>query len=412
LIECKFSLDLTKNGIQKTVYAKAGEQNARKLIVTLTHSGCVFVLASQEKTYSAKVFLETGENFEAEVVGNTVQAVIPNAFPEPQIRVCELRVSHGNEVIFSPMFELIIEESLGNKSASESLQSGIAFQESLSNSEIQDEEMLDSDYVVVYDSSKGKATRLPWSKINEKFEGLGNILEGLRKDVDLKASQESVESKAERSEVEKLDASLTSQIRAVNTDLGNRIDSVEDTMSSSFDDVYQRLENNFVPGITPAQAQAIEENTKARHTHENADVLKKLADDNGTLTYNGKAISATGGTTLKSKTYTVGVDGDITTDVTGAGNIEFYIFELLENALLVDIRFTYNGENMGTADFLLNGTINGQDVLEIFPIANNEYGMVARIISNSGNASELANQIQDYQQPITAFTLYYLETNA
>lgn len=318
MIECKFSLDLTKNGIQKTVYAKAGEQNARKLIVTLTHSGCVFVLASQEKTYSAKVFLETGETFDAEVVGNTVQAVIPNAFPEPQIRVCELRVSHGNEVIFSPMFELIIEESLGNKAESESLEIGVRYQESLADTQVQTEEMQDQDYVMIYDESKGIVMRLPWSEVshmvsgsvitehkdlsgrNEKnqhsinaIEGLGNILEGLRKDVDLKASQESVESKAEQSEVKKLDARLTSNIAAVNIDLGNRIDMLEVNTYTSFDDVYERLENlspGGGAGITPEQAQTIEDNKKARHTHENKNVLDNLDEENGVLTYNGNTI--------------------------------------------------------------------------------------------------------------------------
>ena len=322
MIECKFSLDLTKNGIQKTVYAKAGEQNARKLIVTLTHSGCVFVLASQEKTYSAKVFLETGENFEAEVVGNTVQAVIPNAFPEPQIRVCELRVSHGNEVIFSPMFELIIEDSLGNKAESESLEIGVRYQESLADTQVQTEEMQDQDYVMIYDESKGIVMRLPWSEVshmvngsvitehkdlsgrNEEnqhsinaIEGLESILEGLRKDVDLKASQESVESKAEQSEVEKLDARLNSQINGVNADLGNRIDIVESNTFSTFEDVYQRLENlspGGGAGITPGQAQAIEDNTKARHTHDNKSVLDNLDEENGVLTYNGNTIGGSG----------------------------------------------------------------------------------------------------------------------
>ena len=331
MIECKFSLDLTKNGIQKTVYAKAGEQNARKLIVTLTHSGCVFVLASQEKTYSAKVFLETGENFEAEVVGNTVQAVIPNAFPEPQIRVCELRVSHGNEVIFSPMFELIIEESLGNKAESESLEIGVRYQESLADTQVQTEEMQDQDYVMIYDESKGIVMRLPWSEVshmvngsvitehkdlsarNEEnqhsikaIEGLENILEGLRKDVDLKASQESVESKAEQSEVKKIEARLTSSITSVNNYLNNRIDIVENNMFSSFEDVYQILENlspGGGAGITPEQVQAIEDNTKARHTHDNKSVLDNLNEENGVLTYKGNTIGGSGTVKRPTATY-------------------------------------------------------------------------------------------------------------
>ncbi len=192
-------------------------------------------------------------------------------------------------------------------------------------------------------------------------------------------------------------------------------DSEEELIVKS--DVIENLYfNNSICGeetdgeVSKSLSGEIAANTAARHTHKNADVLDNLADDNGTLKYNGNSIG--GVTALKSKTYTVGVDGDITIDVTGPANIEFYISEPLENALLVGIRFTYNGEEVGTTDFLLNGAISGQDILEIFPIANNDYGMVARIVSGSGNASELAIQISSYQQPITAFTLYYLETNA
>lgn len=140
---------------------------------------------------------------------------------------------------------------------------------------------------------------------------------------------------------------------------------------------------------------------------DNQNVLNKIGEENGSLTYKGKPI----GTPLKSKIYTIDVDSAISLDATGSGNIEFYISEPLENALLVDIRFTYKGEEKGVADFLFDTTINGQDILEIFPIVNNEYGMVARIVSNSNNPSELTKQIQEHQMPITAFTLYYLETN-
>lgn len=331
MIECKFSLDLTKNGIQKTVYAKAGEQNARKLIVTLTHSGCVFVLASQEKTYSAKVFLESGETFDAEVVGNTVQAVIPNAFPEAQVRICELRISHGNEVVFTPMFELIIEESLGNKAESESLEMGVRYQESLADTQVQTEEMQDRDYVMIYDESKGVIMRLPWSVINERLgnftknheeldnrnkdnqhsinaiEGLQSILENLRADIDLKASQElvnglqtNIDSKAEQSEIVRVDMRIDrvdEKITSTNNYLQEEINRVDESLVSYADDIYQRLENlspSGGAGITPEQAQAIEDNKKARHTHENKNVLDNLDEENGVLTYKGNTIGGSG----------------------------------------------------------------------------------------------------------------------
>lgn len=125
MIECRFSLEVTKNGIQKSVYAKAGEVNARTLIVTLTQNGKVCDLSN----CTAMIFLENGNKFDAEIVGNTVNAVIPNAFAVPQVRICELRLSYNNSesVIYSPMFELVIEESLGNKAEGESLVDGVQY---------------------------------------------------------------------------------------------------------------------------------------------------------------------------------------------------------------------------------------------------------------------------------------------
>lgn len=123
MIECRFSLELTKNGIQKSVYAKTGEVNSRMLVVTLTQNGKVYDL----EEHTAVVFLETGENFSAKIVNDTVQAVIPDAFSEPQVRICELRISKGDKVLYSPKFEIVFEESFGNKAESESLENGVRY---------------------------------------------------------------------------------------------------------------------------------------------------------------------------------------------------------------------------------------------------------------------------------------------
>ena len=123
MIECRFSLELTKNGIQKSVYAKTGEVNSRMLVVTLTQNGKVYDLAE----HTAVVFLETGENFSAKIVNDTVQAVIPDAFSEPQVRICDLRISKDEKVLYSPKFEIVFEESFGNKAESESLVNGVRY---------------------------------------------------------------------------------------------------------------------------------------------------------------------------------------------------------------------------------------------------------------------------------------------
>lgn len=309
MIECKFSLDLTKNGTQKTIYAKAGEQNARKMIITLTHSGSVFLLQTEKKEYSAKVFLENGSTFDAEVVGNTVHAVIPNAFAEPQIRVCELRISHGSDVIFSPMFELIIEESLGNKAESESLQVGVRYQESLADIGVQEEKMQDEDYVVIYDSSKGTTLRLPWSEMsvmigkevithhyelsgrNEENQHEIKAITGLQKALDSKASVDSLDTKADKTTVNGIEYDIEwiqAQIQSQGGYFKNEITRVEEFATSGFEDVYQRLDNLSVNGgLTQEQIDSL-------HTHSNKSILDDISDENGVLTYKGKEIEGKG----------------------------------------------------------------------------------------------------------------------
>lgn len=170
MIECKFSLELTKNGIQKTVYAKAGEKNARKLVITLTENGKVYDLAN----YRARICLENGDVFPdefVEVVGNTVQAIIPNSFEEPQVRICELTIMIGNDTIYSPMFELVVEESLGAKAEGESLDDGVKYQEHLDGAPEKTDEMSNEDFVIVYDADSRVAMKLSWNEVTKMVSG-------------------------------------------------------------------------------------------------------------------------------------------------------------------------------------------------------------------------------------------------
>ena len=226
MIECKFSLNLSKNGVQKTVYAKAGEINARMLIITLSHNGKVYELDG----HSAMVFLENGENFLADIVDNTVQAVIPNAFPEPQVRVCELRISKGDKVIYTPMFEIVFEVSFGNIAESESLVDGVK-------------------YVIKSEHDRADSHSI-------------SMVANLRDTLDSKASVETV----------------TAHYNEFNKAFSDR-DAVLDAYVKKTDGAITNLN---------ADVNLLKETS---HSHSNKSALDKLSDKDGTLAYNDKVIS-------------------------------------------------------------------------------------------------------------------------
>jgi hypothetical protein len=227
-------LELTKNGIQKTIYAKAGEVNSRALIATLTQNGKVYNLTD----CSAIIFLENGDNFEAEIVGDTIKAIIPNAFPEPQIRVCELRLSRNNSesVLYSPMFELVFEDSLGNKAEGESLENGVQ-------------------YVIKQEHDNSGSHTI-------------DMVSGLRNKLDLKASSETV-----IQHYEEFSKGFNDRDAAFNF-------FVERTDANIIN--LQTQDNEFRNKIAILEDKA--------HRHSNKSVLDNLSDSNGKLLYNGKVI--------------------------------------------------------------------------------------------------------------------------
>ena len=239
MIECKFSLNLSKNGVQKTVYAKAGESNARMLIITLSHNGKVYELEG----HSAMVFLESGENFLADIVDNTVQAVIPNAFPEPQIRVCELRISKGDKVIYTPMFEIVFEVSLGNIAETESLVDGVQ-------------------YIIKAEHDREDSHSI-------------SMVANLRDSLDSKASAETV----------------TAHYNEFNKAFSIR-DAVLDAYVKKTDGAITNL-NTDVNLLK-----------KTSHSHSNKSALDLISDVNGEFHYNGKAVSGNGVIERKTETVT------------------------------------------------------------------------------------------------------------
>ncbi len=169
MVDYKFSLELTKNGIQKSIHAKAGENNSRRLVITLTEAGKIFALGG----LNAKVFLEDGKYLEnaASVVGNTVEVVIPKELVSAEgVRFCEIKIFRDDMELYSPMIEIIVEKSFGNISEEEAAALGkpVQYQELIAmTSQKEEAAMADDDSIVIYDTATGTVMRLSWVQFLE-----------------------------------------------------------------------------------------------------------------------------------------------------------------------------------------------------------------------------------------------------
>lgn len=169
MIECKFSLELTRNGIQKSIYAKTGEEDGRKAVITLTESGKVFDASAyklrmffDDKSYSDKV----------ELVNGCVEFVLPAALTSSAgERLCELKLSKGDRAaIYSPVFRVLVEGSIGAAAEEEAKPVGdpIRYQETISSLP-EGDSISPDDEIAVYTpendlTTKRKISLLPFNK--------------------------------------------------------------------------------------------------------------------------------------------------------------------------------------------------------------------------------------------------------
>ena len=169
MIECKFSLELTRNGIQKSIYAKTGEEDGRKAVITLTESGKVFDASAyklrmffDDKSYSDKV----------ELVNGCVEFVLPAALTSSAgERLCELKLSKGDRAaIYSPVFRVLVESSIGAAAEEEAKPVGdpIRYQETISSLP-EGDSISPDDEIAVYTpendlTTKRKISLLPFNK--------------------------------------------------------------------------------------------------------------------------------------------------------------------------------------------------------------------------------------------------------
>lgn len=108
MIDAKMTLELQKNGIQKTVHCMSGESEARRLIITLTNNGKVFDPAS----YDAVAIFETETGTigcRADVASGEIELILPTL--EPGEYIFELAIGDESSTMFSPFFRVIAEQS-------------------------------------------------------------------------------------------------------------------------------------------------------------------------------------------------------------------------------------------------------------------------------------------------------------
>lgn len=134
MIENRFTLELTKNGVQKTIYAKSGEFNSRKVVITLTESGRVF----DSHLYVYRAYCRKEDSTEApkywdeiNVVNGCIEFLLPDEWLVKGDKVCELKVYSGTASLFSPLFRIVVDQSLGESAEAIPTGKDVRYQEAL-----------------------------------------------------------------------------------------------------------------------------------------------------------------------------------------------------------------------------------------------------------------------------------------
>lgn len=266
MIKSKFSLDLTKGGIQKTLYAKSGEIDGRVAVITLTEAGKVF----DASPYSLRVCLDSGESISNKVTyeQGCVRFVFPaGMLTSPGEKICELKISNDKHTIYSPMFKVVVEQSLGQQITEDiPFDEPIKYQESIPSLDKGGDVTLE-DEVALYSNEKTTRNKLSALPFETKFANR-ETLDSLSKDGDKLLFDGKPVTPKSVSELDN-DAGYVAQWE--------------------FDQYLQEQADMY--GLVNA-------NTDARHTHANKeDVLDKLSVSNkGDLLFNNKPVASESGT--------------------------------------------------------------------------------------------------------------------
>lgn len=117
MVEQKISLDFVKNGVQRTVHARQGENAARDILISLTANGEPVDVGD----YTLKVIYPDGTHSVLEA-RNPVRVTIPQEMClEVGENVCEIQIAEDSEegaILYSPQFRVLVEGTILGASGS------------------------------------------------------------------------------------------------------------------------------------------------------------------------------------------------------------------------------------------------------------------------------------------------------
>ena len=251
MIDYRFSLELTKGGIQRTLHAKLGEGNGRRALITLTESGKVFDV----KGSAARVFFDDNTHSDyLAIVGGCFEFVFPSALlGSSGEKKCELQIEKDGGVIYSPIFSILVEKSIGGE-AVDSVEIGdpIKYQEVIQSLPVGNE-ITNADEVAVFSSDLKRTQRVKLSnfakkedidEVSEKVDYIENNLSQVGDavlDIDTKTDKN-------ESDIVAL-GNRVSVTEAQAQNLGKRVSTIEGyNIPQRFDEVNNRIDNIDVSG--------------------------------------------------------------------------------------------------------------------------------------------------------------------
>lgn len=169
MIEVKISLELTKNGVQKSIHAKTGEDESRKAIITLTENGKVFNAEGYNVAvaFDDGTFISSADERNLVVVKNgCIEFTLPgNLIVASGERLCEIQVSNDKRILYSPAFRVLVEKSLGQDGMKEPVGNTIRYQNVILDLQSKDT-ISEDDEIAVYTpedelTTKRKISALP-----------------------------------------------------------------------------------------------------------------------------------------------------------------------------------------------------------------------------------------------------------
>ena len=306
MIESKFSLELTKGGVQRAVFAKSGERGSRVVLITLTESGKVF----DASPFRLRVNFDSGES-----VGSTVtfeQGCVRFEIPEgalvaPGEKLCELQISNDTRLIYAPVFKILIEQSIGQQNTEDiPFDESVHYQESIPNLNVGKNVTL-NDEVALFDgedTTRNKLSALPFvtdEAFDEHIESQAEVNKIVGANAIARHTHDNKEAVLDKLGVD--GGKLTfdnNPIAAELPDLDQKIEQkIAETPVSAFDNDMQYVQQYQLDALQSEQLDPLWDmanaNAQKRHSHDNKDVLDKFDIDGvGNPTFNNNPIVSSG----------------------------------------------------------------------------------------------------------------------